>query len=90
MLLDQVDAESVAAIYRHGGGNPFYLEQLGGRRRGEDLPRRSHGRRVEARRARRGQGRDRRGAGVALGAFARSSSTPRPSPASRSSRISRP
>ena len=27
---------SVAAIYRHGGGNPFYLEQLG-RASGEDL-----------------------------------------------------
>ena len=36
LLLDQVDAESVAAIYRHGGGNPFYLEQLG-RASGEDL-----------------------------------------------------
>ena len=35
-LLGQVDAESVAAIYRHGGGNPFYLEQLG-RASGEDL-----------------------------------------------------
>ena len=28
-LLDGMDAKSVAAIYRHGGGNPFYLEQLG-------------------------------------------------------------
>jgi ATP/maltotriose-dependent transcriptional regulator MalT len=35
-LLDQVDAETVAAIYRHGGGNPFYLEQLG-RASGEGL-----------------------------------------------------
>ena len=29
LLLDGIDAKSVAAIYRHGGGNPFYLEQLG-------------------------------------------------------------
>ncbi len=28
-LLGDVDAASVAAIFRHGGGNPFYLEQLG-------------------------------------------------------------
>jgi DNA-binding CsgD family transcriptional regulator/tetratricopeptide (TPR) repeat protein len=27
-LLAGVDADSRAAIYRHGGGNPFYLEQL--------------------------------------------------------------
>ena len=27
-LLDELDPQSVAAIYRHGGGNPFYLEQL--------------------------------------------------------------
>ncbi len=27
-LLDQMDAAAVSAIYRHGGGNPFYLEQL--------------------------------------------------------------
>ena len=27
-LLGDVDAEALAAIYRHGGGNPFYLEQL--------------------------------------------------------------
>ncbi len=27
-LLDAVDPASVSAIYRHGGGNPFYLEQL--------------------------------------------------------------
>ena len=27
-LLGDVDAGSVADIYRHGGGNPFYLEQL--------------------------------------------------------------
>ena len=36
-LLDQIDAKSVAAIYRHGGGNPFYLEQLGRARGGEAL-----------------------------------------------------
>ncbi len=29
LLLDGMEAKSVAAIYRHGGGNPFYLEQLG-------------------------------------------------------------
>jgi DNA-binding CsgD family transcriptional regulator len=29
VLLDSVDAQAVSAIYRHGGGNPFYLEQLG-------------------------------------------------------------
>ncbi len=27
-LLGEVDAEAAAAIFRHGGGNPFYLEQL--------------------------------------------------------------
>ena len=27
-LLTDVDAPMVAALYRHGGGNPFYLEQL--------------------------------------------------------------
>ncbi len=27
-LLGEVETETVAAIYRHGGGNPFYLEQL--------------------------------------------------------------
>ena len=27
-LLEGVDAQARAAIYRHGGGNPFYLEQL--------------------------------------------------------------
>ena len=29
LLLDHLDAEAAAAIYRRGGGNPFYLEQLG-------------------------------------------------------------
>ena len=61
----------MAAIYRHGGGNPFYLEQLGrasGDGAGRGARRRSGGR---GRPARRGQGRDRRRAGVALGAFAR-------------------
>ena len=29
LLLEDLDAEAAAAIYRHGGGNPFYLEQLG-------------------------------------------------------------
>ncbi len=29
LLLDGLEPKSVAAIYRHGGGNPFYLEQLG-------------------------------------------------------------
>ena len=28
-LLDHLDRDEAAAIYRHGGGNPFYLEQLG-------------------------------------------------------------
>ena len=27
-LLGDVDARAIAEIYRHGGGNPFYLEQL--------------------------------------------------------------
>ena len=27
-MLGEVDSGAVAAIYRHGGGNPFYLEQL--------------------------------------------------------------
>ena len=34
LLLGELDARSAAAIYRHGGGNPFYLEQLA--RAGED------------------------------------------------------
>jgi DNA-binding CsgD family transcriptional regulator/tetratricopeptide (TPR) repeat protein len=29
LLLEALDAETAAAVYRHGGGNPFYLEQLG-------------------------------------------------------------
>jgi DNA-binding CsgD family transcriptional regulator/tetratricopeptide (TPR) repeat protein len=29
LLLEGLDPEAVAAVYRHGGGNPFYLEQLG-------------------------------------------------------------
>ena len=29
LLLEDLDADAAAAIYRHGGGNPFYLEQLG-------------------------------------------------------------
>ena len=28
LLLDELDAQTASAIYRHGGGNPFYLEQL--------------------------------------------------------------
>ena len=36
-MLDRVDAGAVAAIYRHGGGNPFYLEQLGRTQDGETL-----------------------------------------------------
>jgi DNA-binding NarL/FixJ family response regulator len=28
-LLEHLDGDTAAAIYRHGGGNPFYLEQLG-------------------------------------------------------------
>ena len=27
-LLGELDPRSAAAIYEHGGGNPFYLEQL--------------------------------------------------------------
>ena len=27
-MLGEIDARSLADIYRHGGGNPFYLEQL--------------------------------------------------------------
>ena len=37
LLGEQVDAQSAAAIYRQGGGNPFYLEQLG-RSGGSELP----------------------------------------------------
>ena len=29
LLLEHLDKDAAAAIYRHGGGNPFYLEQLG-------------------------------------------------------------
>ena len=36
-LLEGVDARDVAAIYSHGGGNPFYLEQLGRAGEGTDL-----------------------------------------------------
>ena len=28
-LLEHLDRDAAAAVYRHGGGNPFYLEQLG-------------------------------------------------------------
>ena len=27
-MLADLDQRALAAIYRHGGGNPFYLEQL--------------------------------------------------------------
>jgi DNA-binding CsgD family transcriptional regulator len=37
LLLEDLDAETAAAIYRHGGGNPFYLEQLGRARDGGAL-----------------------------------------------------
>jgi DNA-binding NarL/FixJ family response regulator len=36
-LLEGKDAKAAAAIYRHGGGNPFYLEQLGRAGDGEAL-----------------------------------------------------
>jgi DNA-binding NarL/FixJ family response regulator/tetratricopeptide (TPR) repeat protein len=29
LLLEHLDGDAAAAVYRHGGGNPFYLEQLG-------------------------------------------------------------
>ena len=29
LLLPEMGAAAVTAIYRHSGGNPFYLEQLG-------------------------------------------------------------
>jgi DNA-binding NarL/FixJ family response regulator/tetratricopeptide (TPR) repeat protein len=29
LLLEHLDGAVAAAVYRHGGGNPFYLEQLG-------------------------------------------------------------
>jgi hypothetical protein len=37
-LLDGLDPQSTAAIYRHGGGNPFYLEQLARARKDGVLP----------------------------------------------------
>ncbi len=37
-LLGAPSAGSLAAIYRHGGGNPFYLEQLSRVSNGEALP----------------------------------------------------
>jgi DNA-binding NarL/FixJ family response regulator len=37
-LLDGLDPQSAAAIYRHGGGNPFYLEQLARARQDGVLP----------------------------------------------------
>ena len=51
-LLGELDPRSAAAIYRHGGGNPFYLEQLA-RAHGEAQPDRDGRRRVGGRRARR-------------------------------------
>jgi DNA-binding NarL/FixJ family response regulator len=36
-LLGELDPKSAAAIYRHGGGNPFYLEQLARSRDGATL-----------------------------------------------------
>jgi ATP/maltotriose-dependent transcriptional regulator MalT len=38
-MLQGADAETVAAIYDHAGGNPFYLEQLGRARDAASLPR---------------------------------------------------
>ena len=79
-----------AAIYRHGGGNPFYLEQLG-RASGRTSAPRSTARAAEGGRARRGRAARSRGELESLlRAVARASSTPRPSPASRSSRTSPP
>ena len=75
-LLGDVDSRSLAAIYRHGGGNPFYLEQLArassqGRLSGA-LRHAGDGaeevRRGRARRGHRGAG---RGAGEPLAAGAR-------------------
>jgi DNA-binding NarL/FixJ family response regulator len=37
-LLDHSDARFVAGIYRHAGGNPFYLEQLGRAGDGAGVP----------------------------------------------------
>jgi len=37
-LLGELDPRSAAAIYRHGGGNPFYLEQLARAAEHERLP----------------------------------------------------
>ena len=88
-LLGQVDAESVAAIYRHGGGNPFYLEQLG-RASGERPGRGARGK-AESRAACPPRSRARSPASWSRSHPLRArSSTPRPSPASRSNRISRP
>jgi ATP/maltotriose-dependent transcriptional regulator MalT len=42
-LLEGADAETVAAIYDHAGGNPFYLEQLGRARDAASLPRATAG-----------------------------------------------
>ncbi len=42
-LLDGLDPAAVAAAYSHGGGNPFYLEQLGRAAQDGDLAA-SHGR----------------------------------------------
>ncbi len=85
LLLGRVDAESVAAIYRHGGGNPFYLEQLG-RASGEDLAGRWMGRGRRAACPPRSGARSRESWSHCRRRRARSS-TRRPSPASRSSRI---
>ena len=62
---------AVAAIYRHGGGNPFYLEQLA--RAGEDAWRhRAPGRQRSGKRgSRRRRGVARRGARVPVGEAAR-------------------
>ena len=67
-LLGELDPQAAAAIYRHGGGNPFYLEQLARARPGRRRSRRA-GERRRARRGRRAGGGRRvacRGARVAL------------------------
>ena len=81
-----LDAQSAAAIYRHGGGNPFYLEQLARAGGGTTLDRAGDRRRRSTRPASRGPSRRRSPTSWrrCTAPSARCSKR-RPSPASRSS-----
>ena len=88
-LLRDLDARAASDAYRHGGGNPFYLEQLARATEGAAgtaALQEEGAAGVPARR----RGVARGGARLAQRRRARHCSRPRPSPASRSSRTSPP